>query len=87
MCSIFRLFSVLNETYQDFLDKSFFVFITQFLEIKMLLIKSKLYSGKKITMKCEPEFFNTRGVHPETGKALKSVSEYMFGKYIKKLKF
>lgn len=41
----------------------------------MLLIKSKLYSGKKITMKCEPEFFNTHGVHSETGKALKPVSK------------
>ena len=31
----------------------------------------------------KPEFFNTHGVHPETGKALKPVTEYIINKYIK----
>jgi hypothetical protein len=35
----------------------------------------------------KPEFFNTYGVHPETGKALKPVSEYIVQKYVKKIKF
>lgn len=32
----------------------------------------------------KPEFFNTHGVHPETGKALKPVTDYIVNKYIKK---
>lgn len=32
----------------------------------------------------KPEFFNTHGVHPETGKALKPVTGYIVNKYIKK---
>lgn len=31
----------------------------------------------------KPEFFNTHGVHPETGKALKPVTKYIINKYIK----
>lgn len=31
----------------------------------------------------KPQFFNTHGVHPETGKALKPISEYIFNKYVK----
>lgn len=43
-------------------------------------------NGKSLYWYCKvngkPEFFNTHGVHPETGKALKQVSEYIVGKYI-----
>jgi hypothetical protein len=31
----------------------------------------------------KPEFFNTHGIHPETGKALKPVSQYIIDKYVK----
>lgn len=31
----------------------------------------------------KPEFFNTHGIHPETGKALKPVSQYIVNKYVK----
>lgn len=31
----------------------------------------------------KPEFFNTHGLHPETGKALKPVSQYIINKYVK----
>lgn len=34
----------------------------------------------------EPQFFNTHGVHPETGKALKPMSKYIFDKYVKNKK-
>lgn len=48
-------------------------------------------NGKPLYWYCKvddmPEFFNTYGVHPETGKALKPVSEYIVQKYVKKLKF
>ncbi|MEZ4853765.1 hypothetical protein [Flavobacterium sp.] len=40
-----------------------------------------LYWYAKVNGK--PEFFNTHGVHPETGKALKQVSEYIVNKYVK----
>ena len=43
--------------------------------------------GKPIIWYCKvegkPEFFNTHGVHPETGKALRPVSEYIVEKYVK----
>ena len=31
----------------------------------------------------KPEFFNTHGVHPESGKALRQVSQYIVDKYVK----
>ncbi len=34
-------------------------------------------------VKGKPEFFNTHGLHPETGKALKPVSKYIINKYVK----
>ena len=34
----------------------------------------------------KPEFFNTHGIHPETGKALKPVSKYIFDKYVRNKK-
>lgn len=44
-------------------------------------------NGKSLYWYCKvndkPEFFNTHGVHPETGKALKPVSKYIIHKYIK----
>lgn len=44
-------------------------------------------NGKPLYWYCkvdsEPEFFNTHGIHPETGKALKPVSKYIIEKYIK----
>jgi len=44
-------------------------------------------NGKSIYWYCKvdgkPEFFNTHGIHPETGKALKPVSEYIVKKYIR----
>lgn len=47
-------------------------------------------NGKPLYWYCKvdgkPEFFNTHGVHPETGKALKPVSEYIVVKYVKKIK-
>lgn len=47
-------------------------------------------NGKPLCWYCKvdgkPEFFNTHGVHPETGKALKPVSEYIVVKYVKKIK-
>lgn len=43
--------------------------------------------GKPLYWYCKvngkPEFFNTHGVHPETGKALKPVSSYIIEKYVK----
>lgn len=44
--------------------------------------------GKAIIWYCKvgprPEFFNTHGIHPETGVALRPVSKYIINKYIKK---
>jgi len=44
-------------------------------------------NGKSLYWYCKvngkPEFFNTHGVHPETGKALKQVSRYIVEKYVK----
>lgn len=44
-------------------------------------------NGKPLYWYCKvdgkPDFFNTHGIHPETGKALKPVSEYIVRKYIK----
>lgn len=44
-------------------------------------------NGKPLYWYCKvngkPEFFNTYGVHPETGTALKPVSKYIVYKYIK----
>ncbi|MQP52692.1 MULTISPECIES: hypothetical protein [unclassified Flavobacterium] len=44
-------------------------------------------NGKSLYWYCKvnstPEFFNTHGVHPETGTALKPVSKYIVYKYIK----
>lgn len=31
----------------------------------------------------KPEFFNTHGIHPETGKALRPVTQYIINKYVK----
>ena len=31
----------------------------------------------------KPEFFNTHGIHPVTGKALKPVTNYIIEKYVK----
>lgn len=43
--------------------------------------------GKAVVWYCKvegkPEFFNTHGVHPETGKALRPVTEYIVEKYVK----
>lgn len=45
-------------------------------------------NGKSLYWYCKvkgkPEFFNTHGEHPETGKALKPVSNYIIEKYVKK---
>lgn len=45
-------------------------------------------NGKPLYWYCKvdgkPDFFNTHGIHPETGKALKPVSEYIVEKYVKK---
>ncbi|WP_333809267.1 hypothetical protein [Flavobacterium sp.] len=44
-------------------------------------------NGKSLYWYCKvdgkPEFFNTHGIHPETGKALKPVSEYIVEKYVR----
>ena len=44
-------------------------------------------NGKSLYWYCkvdgELEFFNTHGIHPETGKALRPVTEYIINKYIK----
>lgn len=44
-------------------------------------------NGKAILWYCKvegnPEFFNSYGIHPQTGKALKPVSEYIVNKYVK----
>jgi hypothetical protein len=44
-------------------------------------------NGKAILWYCKingkPEFFNTHGIHPETGKALKPVTKYIINKYVK----
>jgi hypothetical protein len=43
--------------------------------------------GKPIVWYCKvdgkPEFFNTYGIHPETGKALRPVTKYIIEKYVK----
>lgn len=43
-------------------------------------------NGKAILWYCkvkgEPEFFNTHGIHPETGSALRPVTQYIIDKYI-----
>ncbi len=42
--------------------------------------------GKAIVWYCKvganPEFFNTHGIHPETGKALRPVTKYIIKKYV-----
>ena len=44
-------------------------------------------NGKPLYWYCKvdgkPEFFNTHGVHPETGKSLKQVSDYIVEKHVK----
>jgi len=44
-------------------------------------------NGKSLYWYCKvdgkPEFFNTHGIHPETGKALRPITEYIVGKYVK----
>lgn len=44
-------------------------------------------NGKPLYWYCKvdgkPEFFNTHGVHPVTGKALKQVSDYIVEKHVK----
>lgn len=44
-------------------------------------------NGKSLYWYCKvndkPEFFNTHGLHPETDKALKPVTEYIVNKYVK----
>ena len=44
-------------------------------------------NGKSLYWYCKvngkPEFFNTHGVHPESGKALRQVSQYIVDKYVK----
>jgi len=44
-------------------------------------------NGKSLFWYCKvdgkPDFFNTYGIHPETGKALKQVSEYIVEKHVK----
>lgn len=44
-------------------------------------------NGKPLYWYCKvdgkPEFFNTHGVHPVTGKALKQVSDYIIEKHVK----
>lgn len=43
-------------------------------------------NGKSIYWYCKvngtPEFFNTHGIHPTTGKALKPVTQYIIKKYV-----
>jgi len=43
--------------------------------------KPLVWYGKK---NGKPEYFNTSGYHPETGKLLKPISHYMIKKYVKK---
>lgn len=42
--------------------------------------------GKAVIWYCKvgasPEFFNTHGIHPETGKALRPVTKYIIKKYV-----
>lgn len=68
--------------------------IIPFDPIKAELIKIKVSdtttffkNGKAILWYCKvngkPEFFNTHGIHPETGKALKPVTKYIINKYVK----
>lgn len=44
-------------------------------------------NGKSLYWYCKvngkPEFFNTHGIHPETGIGLKRVSKYIINKYVK----
>lgn len=44
-------------------------------------------NGKSLYWYCKvngkPDFFNTHGVHPESGKALRQVSQYIVDKYVK----
>jgi len=45
-------------------------------------------NGKPLYWYCKvngkPDFFNTHGIHPETGKALRPVTDYIVNKYVKK---
>ena len=63
-------------------------------KVKISLKRIKVYDtttfwidGKAVLWYCKvgdkPEFFNTHGVHPQTGKALRPVSKYIFDTYVK----
>lgn len=62
---------------------------SQLLKIEVSDTTTFFKNGKAVLWYCKvegkPEFFNTHGVHPETGKALKPVSEYIVNKYVKRV--
>lgn len=59
----------------------------ELIKIKVSDTTTFFKKGKAILWYCKvngkPEFFNTHGIHPETGKALKPVTEYIINKYVK----
>lgn len=59
----------------------------ELIKIKVSDTTTFFKNGKAILWYCKvngkPEFFNTHGIHPETGKALKPVTKYIINKYVK----
>lgn len=59
----------------------------ELIKIKVSDTTTFFKNGKAILWYCKvngkPEFFNTHGIHPETGKALKPVTAYIINKYVK----
>ena len=60
---------------------------SQLIKIEVTDTTTFFKNGKPLYWYCkvngQPEFFNTHGLHPETNKALRPVSEYIINKYIK----
>ena len=59
----------------------------EFIKINVSDTTTFFKNRKEILWYCKvngkPEFFNTHGIHPETGKALKPATEYIINKYVK----
>jgi hypothetical protein len=60
---------------------------SQLIKIEVTDTTTFFKNGKPLYWYCkvngEPEFFNSYGLHPETNKALRPVSEYIVDKYLK----
>jgi hypothetical protein len=60
---------------------------SQLIKIEVTDTTTFFKNGKPMYWYCKvngkPEFFNTHGLHPETNKALRPVSEYIVDKYFK----